>query len=92
MRLRGQVRKADDVIVVILMVIQIALLGRPHHDQLVDILRAVDELGKHVVRAVTRFDNLLTAIVIYRCAAPLPGVVQSIEFSYSLIIDPVSRK
>jgi len=41
-------------------------MARPaHHDQLVDVLRAVDELLDHVVRAIRRLDDPLAVIVVY---------------------------
>ncbi len=43
----------------------VAMAPGAHHDQFVDVLRAVDELGDHVVRSVTGLDDLVASIVIY---------------------------
>jgi hypothetical protein len=70
----GQITQADHVPVGVLMNIKIALVFDPHHDELIDVLGAMNELLHHLIRAVSGFDNLLTIIQIDYRRIQLPGM------------------
>jgi hypothetical protein len=45
--------------------VQVAFVLDPYHDQLIDVLRAMNELLIQISRAVPGLDDLLTVIQVY---------------------------
>ena len=72
--IRPEVGRGDHVPVGVLVDVQVALAGYSHHDQLINVLRSVDELLDHVVRAVAHLDDLLPIIIVYLSPIEVGGI------------------
>lgn len=61
----AQVGGTDDVPIGVLMNVEVALGRNPHHDEFVDVLRAVDELLDHRTRSVVDLADPLPVVEVY---------------------------
>ena len=69
------------------MIVQLALVLDPHHDVLIDVPRAVDELAHPVGGAVVDRDDLLTIMIVYLSPVVLSSISRRFEAAPAIAVE-----